>query len=408
MIDLKNSKVSKHEKKILIYKYDGDNVICYGPKGEFNMKLSTLKYHLDNPSKSEYHVLKHFDKYLDKISDYYNYVVKCAEELKDASDGRINLYKTGKFTTASLQLFSELTQIDFIPKRVKEDEFDKLEKSSLGALIWCKEYKGKGYEYDICSMYPSIMKSSSMSFPVGRGKVMRLSQQEIDNSKFFKYGLYNCHIDVKDSRLMRTSKQNWYTHFDLTRAKELKYDIKMIDSEENALIYSDDLMNGKKLFGDFVDYMYNLKKNGVSGSKDMINCLWGLLCREKKSYKCRGSKDKELDLKVDGEVWLKPSDDDDNVIDVEVKMRKYMYSFARIKPFILSKARYIMSKIVEHNLNHLVYMHTDGLILTRKDIILGMSKVSLGSDIGELKYKGYDEKCKIKSATNKKFTPQII
>ena len=54
-----------------------------------------------------------------------------------------------------------------------------------------------------------------------------------------RYGIYRCSIEVEDHKLMRQNKCNYYTHIDITRARELQYNIILIeDDEPNVLYYS--------------------------------------------------------------------------------------------------------------------------------------------------------------------------
>ena len=79
---------------------------------------------------------------------------------------------------------------------------------------------------------------------------------------------------------MRQNKYNYYTHIDITRARELQYNITILeDDEPNFLNYSrEKTINACQAFRPFVDYMYQLKSNNIPGAKNILNCLWGALC----------------------------------------------------------------------------------------------------------------------------------
>ena len=59
----------------------------------------------------------------------------------------------------------------------------------------------------------------------------------------------------------------------------------------------------------------------------------------------------------------------------------FEHSYARIKPFILSKGRSIISKISEPFLNKIVRCHTDGFYSMEK------LPIKIGHSIGDIKYK---------------------
>ena len=51
---------------------------------------------------------------------------------------------------------------------------------------------------------------------------------------FFKYGIYHVLIECDPSKkkLFRTIKSNWYTHIDLTRAKELNLNMNLLVGDQ--------------------------------------------------------------------------------------------------------------------------------------------------------------------------------
>ena len=86
-------------------------------------------------------------------------------------------------------------------------------------------------------------------------------------------------------------------------------------------------------------------------------------------------------------------------MDVYKKDKLFESDWARIKPFLVSKGRYMISKVIEKNLDNCVQCHTDGIIL--KSLIEPTQK--LGNDIGDLKFE-CEGQCIIKNSTSFKFT----
>ena len=85
-------------------------------------------------------------------------------------------------------------------------------------------------------------------------------------------------------------------------------------------------------------------------------------------------------------------------MDVSKKDKLFECDYARIKPFLVSKGRYTISKVIERNLDNCVQCHTDGIILTEP--IEPTQK--LGNDIGDLKFE-CEGQCKIVNSTSFKF-----
>jgi hypothetical protein len=98
--------------------------------------------------------------------------------------------------------------------------------------------------------------------------------------EFFSFGIYHVKIYDIDFRTFKENKKNWYTHTDLNYAKtKLKLKISLIEDEEpNALLYDNKkLMTGNKLFGPFINYLFEFKKAGHKEIKKYISSLWGTL-----------------------------------------------------------------------------------------------------------------------------------
>src|ERR1700728_2682506 len=79
-----------------------------------------------------------------------------ADELKLATNGWINCYKTETDTKTAKELFNRYTKT-IIPDVIEQDEAEWIENMNMGSMIWADYYKGPAYYYDITSEYPSIM-----------------------------------------------------------------------------------------------------------------------------------------------------------------------------------------------------------------------------------------------------------
>jgi hypothetical protein len=129
-----------------------------------------------------------------------------------------------------------------------------------------------------------------MQFPIKQGELKTLTAIEFNEMKYFKYGIYQTKIYDFNSKLLRPSHDNWNTHIDLNRAKELNCKIELIEVENNFLSYEGKLINGHKLFAKFVDYLYKFKQDGHGCVKKYLNVLAGKLS-QKNTIKLYSSKD---------------------------------------------------------------------------------------------------------------------
>src|SRR5690606_24452009 len=110
-----------------------------------------------------------------------------ANKLKELTDGKINLYKTGTFKNAALKLFHDFNEL-IQPEPILQAEGIWIKEAMKGPLVWATKYKGDCYEYDVVSMYPSIMRDQKFSVPIKAGIFKKLTQDEFDNAKYYEYG----------------------------------------------------------------------------------------------------------------------------------------------------------------------------------------------------------------------------
>jgi hypothetical protein len=311
-------------------------------------------------------------------------LLKDATKLKEMTNGKINLFKTCTYKKTALKLFYETIQ-HIIPDSILRDEAHFIRMSTMGSLMYCKKgYKGDVHYQDFKSFYPSLMKRQQAKYPIKRGEFTTLTNEEFDNMKFFKFGIYRA-IVTGDHELFRFNNGiNYYTHTDLQLAKELKLKIELIeDGQANFLYYSSDkLMQGKDLFGEFVNTLYPLRKHAKL-AKDILNILWGSLGE-------LNNVQKELDMRI--EHNLPPSaiieeiyPRDDNVLVVryiEPDQPIFKTDFARMVTFLLAYGRRDMIQLIQPFIDDVVYVRTDGFrTKTKQDL-------KFGDDIGQLFYEG--------------------
>jgi hypothetical protein len=378
------------ERKPLLY----DKSKFTGYDGEKEFFISQSLWHDIHNWKTDYILINRTNYDISIEDEYADFIIK-AQQLKEASEGKINLYKTGNDKITALNLFDRYTKHISHPPIIEQVEADIINDASHGAIIFFDKYEGPAHKADIKSMYPSILKSG-LCFPIGEGELKYITEL----NEILQYGIYKCIVSGDISKkTFRINYSNWYTHIDLNRARELKLNIDLIiDDSPNFLYYSrDKLLTGHELFGQYVETLFNLKDNKIKGAKSILNILYGALC-EKIKVKNNVKIDQEFEIPDNCHHQIKPSNFDENVnlIYYTKRDRQYKTPYARIMPFILAKGRSIISKIIEPIQDQVKRCHTDGIVYETR----ASDKLKFGSKIGELIYEGYTDNCKILNCNN--------
>ncbi len=127
--------------------------------------------------------------------------------------------------------------------------------------------------------------------------------------------------------------------------------------------------------------------------KEILNCLWGLLCKNKITT-LRLDMDKECNIDLDtDEVEILSQCIKGNFMIIEyeyINKSSFVCDFARMKPFLLSNARLKLSELIYNHIDNIHKIHTDGFISS-----IELSKSLLGDDIGNLRFEGYRKNVKI-------------
>ena len=153
-----------------------------------------------------------------------------------------------------------------------------------------------------------------------------------------------------------------------------------------------------EIFKDFVDYLYPLKEKSIPYAKVILNRLWGALVEsndrriiiDKTNPKLIEFEQRDISI-----ISIKPSRNKDQVIvDICDNDNFYKSGFARMKPFLLDKAKYWMTTLVYDYKDNIKRFHTDGFIT---DIKLD---VKTGDKLGDLCYEGYYNHCIIQSCAS--------
>jgi hypothetical protein len=317
------------------------------------------------------------------IEQEYKQFIEIADALKNESNGMINLYKTGSSHDTALNLFDRISKY-IIPESILQDEAEWIDNSSFGAIIWAKQYTGELYKYDVKSLYPYIMTSSTLKFPVKRGEF-----KKIENfCEYIEFGIYRCIVNKSDdeniNRLFRFNQDNYYSSIDIMNAKELNLNVELIqDDKPNFLFYSrDKLITFGEVFKTYVDLLFPLKENKVKMAKDILNILWGSLCEKDKRKKFIKD-DFEIDEDDDILEIYPTINDDGHIVKTINRNNIYKTSFSRLCPFLTGQARRHMTKILLPYKDEVQRVQTDGFLITKP------IHTNTNVKIGMLRYEGF-------------------
>jgi len=319
-----------------------------------------------------------------------------AEKANELTGGVINFYKTGTIIKTVLKYFFDLNKT-IQAETLNQAEAEIIDHAKIAPLIWAKKYQGPVWKYDVCSMYPSIMKSPKFMIPYKKGIFKTLTAKKFNElGKNVEYGIYHCKIrpsgNKKTDRYFRFNRFDYYTHIDIKLAYMLNLKIKLIEKPSNFLYYPPEtLISGEKLFGEYIDTCFKLKKNKVSCGKPLLNNLWGTLCSKNEK---KETSDGYKEIRIpDNHDLLSITPFTNKKISVRhcSLEKRFKTEYARIGPFLLAKARILMAKICLKHINKIVRVHTDGFMATECLDLYSASHGMTGNNpnIGDLKDEGY-------------------
>jgi hypothetical protein len=161
-----------------------------------------------------------------------------------------------------------------------------------------------------------------------------------------------------------------------------------MDDQPNFLYYSrDKCLTGNEIFGPYINLLFELKQLKLTDrTKSILNILWGALCEKKLIKNTISLHDNEYDIPELNElVSIVRTKDNSYYFKHQDTRKQYKSPFARICPFIVSKGRANIAKILEPYKETVVKIHTDGFILNKEPTGIKISD-SLGGLVLEGKY----------------------
>lgn len=372
--------------------------VCNGKKyyngeteGIFNGDFKKIN---DRSKKAYIHMTKS-----ECLEEEYAKVMKDIEKLKEATN--IDILEYGNIPAVSLKSFYDLCITKrgngCSPEPIGQLEASWLDKATTGGIMYSVHNQTceKAYCYDVNSLYPHTM--LSLKFPASQGVFMKLNELPETISYLF---IVRASIE-KGHKLFRYNKHNLYTSYDLQNAKRLKLSVELIDDDINCLSYEKSrIIEGEHFFKPFIHYWYEMKKKNVPFSKLILNSLWGVLSqKDKMKYPVKRD---ESFYAPDGYTLTKMTQQAKHDFSYEFKnqLSPFKYSYARLKPFLLSKSKsHILTSSINYHINNetILFSHTDSLI-TNKPL-----NFKLSDEMGKWKLE-HEGKIHIKNLKEKKWT----
>ena len=240
-----------------------------------------------------------------------------------------------------------------------------------GMLTFCIPGTYFCYGKDAICCYPRLLGASNLQIPIKEGKEIKITELP----EKLQFGFYRVRIVCSHPKfLFNYSIDHIYTHYslDFARKHQETYGITIqliTDIEYNAYIYNDgDLIYTRDLFGQWFTDLLDMK-TALPGNKlvkHLLSSVWGIL-----STKTRINVKKE-DLgeynygsaKQNREyIWKDQSNNKKNDYYILVPRDKpYKYNI-RLKPFLLSYARTVISDVAYKNhFNEVVRIFCDNIV----------------------------------------------
>jgi hypothetical protein len=252
--------------------------------------------------------------------------------------------------------------------------------ATTGSLQYAtRGFEGEAIGYDVNSFYASIL-NSNFRIPIKKGTYETVLFAGMLKSTA-TYGIYRCTINGEiNPYLFRLNSSNIYTSIDVNRAIKLGYEVRyVIDGNPNRLLYKKgDFIEAKEIFGEYIEYFYDLKKQGIKEAKIFLTCLWGWLT-SKDSMTLSNDGSYDLDDTKDI-IAIAPLEDDKVRITVHKINKMYKNALARFAPFLLARSRELIGLIYEDQIDDVVRVHTDGFIMKTN-----LKDANIGVNIGQLK-----------------------
>ena len=390
-----------HERTPIAYYRENDTFLCYDGEKKFNLTLQDVQKIKSDKYNSKYMFIPRKKNDIEHLESELNEFIEIANDMKKATNGKINMYKTGSsFKQTSDYIFYKMLETrDLELEKCEQDESEWIEDCYNGGRIYIEksdvEYK-KLHKFDFCSEYPSIL-TTKKTFPIKRGEFKFVSD-EIKNKKFFPKGIFRAIVEP-GNKVFQYNPKNKYVNDELNFAKNtLNLKVTIIeDGNYNYLEYTNDkCVQMTNIFGNYIKYVFDLKQKGVKGAKQILTIPWGSSVQKKKFKKYAIWSEQELKLNPKDNV-KRVQTVSSNTVKVTLTDDEDIYygSFPRLLPFLTALGRIKVYEVVHDKMDSIKMILTDGFLTTNKDQFEIIPKQ--GAELGQLVYEGYYKNITLKS-----------
>lgn len=318
-----------------------------------------------------------------KYREYKNAAILFKLKVEDLRlSASISMLRSSFVSEVALRYFFDTTKCIAKPEPISVFESACLDRAFRGGLNFHKPGQfNKAVEYDVNSMYPHYMSSSRFKIPITEGKKMLLTEYD---TKLF--GLFHIHLKTTHPMLCISTGKIWVTHHDMSRIGKFKCKYSLVSEvDTNAIVY-DTFVDGKTMFGPFVNRLTSLKDSFEKGSiqrdfaKKMMQSIWGKLAT--RDQRIRHFKEDQLE-RIDTGFDIAEL----NPISYKIKntFRPFKSDHARLSIFLTAFCRREFTWNVLHKFpeSAIVKIVTDSVTVYGDDIDISHLKIS--TDMGDMK-----------------------
>jgi hypothetical protein len=353
---------------------------------DFEIKVSKSEKQFLNEKYPDYFFIDK-TKYLFKksLKELFFEFKQGRNDIFEETEGFIDLNKTPYFSQTAKKVIHYKSSFVDEPEELTPNEAIWIKKAFMGGLLFAKEGNYKNAVcIDMNSMYSYFMSHEHFFIPVKQGEFKIFDDYYI--KKIVPFGIYRCVIttDKKEQSLFKFNVDNYYTHYDITNAMQLGFDVKLIqDGQANALLYdSQSRIQGSRAFGEAIKYLYELKQK-VKYTKNIMSATWGFMM-EKTTKKFVVSD--ETDIEIPDTYTIETISKYNDCMKIKAMKDEQVYksNWARIGAFLTAYCRYSLRKVVSDNninIENIIRIHTDSITMINEPI----RNELLGYELGQFK-----------------------
>jgi hypothetical protein len=336
-------------------------------------------------TKRHYFLLKSYEANDESLKQFALDFLNWVEELKHNDIFKFDYCKYKSHESATIEIFKKLCHGKFEDMEDIDDiEYNWIESCNNSGLLFCKpgEYNNcRGYDFS--SFYPTILTSERLEIPTSKGREKTLKALDFKNLQLGFYKVKITSSDKNFNKIFSYSKQNVYPSMSLYLANQcitlhnMTVKIELIEEKNNCYVYNkENTIKGSNVFRKWSKYLFKLKgkfpKNKLI--KTITSSLWGRICENNKLFKT----DQEIStekLKVSLEYnkkfdyfikGIKFKKDGSSLYELVNIKKPYRFNIARVKPFLISNGRYMISQIALMYINDVIRICVDNVVFDQE------------------------------------------